>query len=154
MRVATRLAGVFCLAAAVTAEAQPAPRWTTGFNQGVSEAMIRSPDGSYIAFACPMGSAAAASVSVQRQGRAPAGPGRLRLSVDGRSFDIGLNDGFAEGRSPDAIGQAATALASSASAGFTIELPEAGWRQEFALAGAREALIGERGRTIVNDWCP
>ena len=158
-----RMLVVSCLIAAITcvapALAQQGPvqfRWASGFAQGTVEAMIRTADDSYVAFACPAGQMdPAPSISVQVRGRTPRGQTTLQIVVDGRNYPLGLNDGFSLGRgraSEASIINAAHALVRSNARTFFAEIPEIGWRQQFSLANVRDALGARAGRTIV-DGC-
>lgn len=145
--------------AAASALAQQGPvqfRWASGFAQGTVEAIIRTADDSYVAFACPGGQMdPAPSVSVQVRGRTPGGQTTLQIVVDGRNYPLSLNDGFSLGRGRSAeaaVVNAAHALVRSNSRTFVAEIPEIGWRQQFSLANSRDALGARPGRTIV-DGC-
>ncbi|MBS7812956.1 hypothetical protein [Roseococcus pinisoli] len=123
-------------------------QWATGYGQGVLQAMIRSPDQSYVAFNCSNAEfQQGASISVEAHGRSLDGPKTLQLVVDGQSLSMPLLNGVAN-RDASVI-QAAQAISASNARSFVAEIPELNWRQEFPLANARTVLTEPAGGTIV-----
>lgn len=143
------LGALFAISGAALAQQQPLSyQWATGYGQGVLQAMIRSPDQSYIAFNCSNAEfQQGATISVEAHGRSLEGPKTLQLVVDGQSLSMPLVNGVAN-RGASVI-QAAQALAASNARSFVAQVPELNWQQEFPLTNARTVLTEPAGGTIV-----
>jgi hypothetical protein len=134
---------------------QSGGRWSSGMNQGVIEASVAAPDGSRLSFTCSAGQEhPVAGIAVEIRGQVPPGIAVLRLRLDGRSLPLLLEEGvgLAYGPMRRAVTEAADALVTSRARSVLAELPDLDWRQDFPLAGVREALGARPGPTIV-DHC-
>ncbi len=145
--------GALCaLSGAALAQQQPVTYiWSTGYGQGVLQAMIRSPDQSYLAFNCSNGQfQRGPTISVEAHGRSLDGPKTLQLVVDGQNHRMSLLNGVVNGNdSSSGVVEVARAITASDARSFTAEIPEIGWQQEFPLANARAVLNEPQGGTIV-----
>ncbi|WP_421995985.1 hypothetical protein [Roseococcus sp.] len=144
--------GAACALSGAALAQQPTTfQWSTGYGQGVLQAMIRAPDQSYVAFNCSNAEfQQGPSISVEAHGRSLDGPKTLQLVVDGRNYSMSLLNGVVtrEVRGPSVV-EAAQAIVASNAPTFTAEIPEISWRQEFPLANARTVLLEPQGGTIV-----
>lgn len=144
--------GAVCALSGAALAQQPATyQWSTGYGQGVLQAMIRSSDQSYVAFNCSNAEfQQGATISVDAHGRSLDGPKTLQLVVDGRNYSMGLLNGVVSGnQSGPMVLETARAITNSRAPSFTAEIPEISWRQEFPLANARAVLLEPTGGTIV-----
>jgi len=145
--------GALCaLSTAALAQQPPVTyRWSSGYGQGVLQAMIRSPDQSYVAFNCSNAEfQQGPTISVEAHGRSMDGQKTLQLVVDGRNHTMGLLNGVVNGNARGSgVIEAAQAISTSTAPTFVAEIPELGWRQEFPLANARDVLREPSGGTIV-----
>lgn len=145
--------GALCaLSGGALAQQQPITyRWSTGYGQGVLQAMIRSNDQSYVAFNCSNGEfQQGPTISVEAHGRSMDGPKTLQLVIDGQNYPMSLLNGVVNGNQRGSgVLESARALTMSSAPSFTAEIPELNWRQEFPLANARDVLLEPSGGTIV-----
>jgi hypothetical protein len=144
--------GTVCALSGAALAQQPATyQWSTGYGQGVLQAMIRSSDQSYVAFNCSNAEfQQGPTISVDAHGRSLDGPKTLQLVVDGRNYSMGLLNGVVSAsQSGPMVIETARAITNSRAPSFTAEIPEINWRQEFPLANARTVLLEPTGGTIV-----
>jgi hypothetical protein len=144
--------GALCAISGAALAQQPVTyRWATGYGQGVLQAMIRSPDESYVAFNCSNGQfQQGPTISVEAHGRSMDGPKTLQLVVDGQNLTMPLLNGVVDGNASNSgVATAARAISTSTAESFTAAIPEMNWRQEFSLGNARNVLLAPSGGTIV-----
>lgn len=144
--------GAACALSGEALAQQPATyQWSTGYGQGVLQAMIRSSDQSYVAFNCSNAEfQQGPTISVDAHGRSLDGPKTLQLVVDGQSYRMNLLNGVVTGnQNGSGVLESARAITGSNARSFRAEIPEINWRQEFPLANARQVLLEPTGGTIV-----
>lgn len=146
------LGALLAMSSGALAQQQPITyRWATGYGQGVLQAMIRSPDQSYVAFNCSNGQfQQGPTISVDVNGRSLDGPKTLQLVVDGQNLTMPLLNGVVDGNASDSrVAAAARAISASNAPSFVAAIPEMNWQQEFSLGNARAVLTEPSGGTIV-----
>lgn len=142
---------------AALAQAGGSQRWTAGFGQGTSEAIIRNRAGSEFNLYCPAGQEDT-SPGFFYQPKTPefkAGQDvAVKIVVDGKDYAFATQEGqFVAKDKPgkDTIRALGIALAKSRADSFSIELPGLGAKDAFSLKNARKALGGKTNSTILDE---
>lgn len=154
---------ILCSAILAIASAVPAAaadyRWTTGFGQGVIEALIRNRAGSSLNISCSAGSTEkTASLFLETNVVPKPAKGKwldIQIVVDGKNYPLNLDDKMAYdgiGRNfYQALYSVAEALRKTKSKTFTVEYPMSGKSETFSTLNARDAL-GD-GKKSMLDAC-
>lgn len=144
--------------AALAVDAQAVDyRWTQGFAQGTTEAIIQNASGSSVNVYCPSGQPDhTPGMFVQVKDIRPAAREQVtvQIIVDGRNypFDLDGQQFLASTRIGMQTFQAlVAALAASRARAFTVEFPKYNLVETFSLADAGRAL--GKGRTSIMKGC-
>jgi hypothetical protein len=132
-------------------------RWTLGFAQGTSEAIIRNESGSSVNIYCPAGqidTTPGMFVNVSRVRPKPREQITIQIVVDGKSFPFDLDEiqYIATGRANrEALASLVSAFAGSKGRSFVVEFPKFGMAERFSLVDVRRAVGSGRGSVL--DGC-
>lgn len=145
------------LVQASLAQAGGSQRWTAGFGQGTSEAIIRNRAGSDFNLYCPAGledTTPGFFYHPKAQDFQADQDVLVKVVVDRRDFTFATKEGQFQANDKagkDQIRALAIALIKSKAERFSIELPTLGTKDVFSLKNVRKALGGEANSTILDD---
>lgn len=132
-------------------------RWTSGFGQGTTEALIRNGEGASFNIYCPAGSTDTTPgliVETRKISLRTGAPVDLQIVVDGRNLAFTLQEGQARADARGTrlgLNALARALASSKAKTFTVEFPAQRKAERFSLLNARDALM--EGKASILEPC-
>jgi len=130
-------------------------RWTQTYGQGTTEAAIQSKDGSSLHIYCAEGGDGFAGVILLGLGSKLKGNHLLQVVVDGRSTQVGLENGTMKGgwrEGNNEIFSLVRALLNTKAKSFTAELPDLGLSEVFSTLNVRDALTFANPNTHKRDW--
>lgn len=145
------------LTQASLAQAGGSQRWTAGFGQGTSEAIIRNRAGSEFNLYCPAGQDDTTpgffyhpkALDFQAEQDV-----QVKVVVDRQDFAFATKEGqflASDKAGKDTIRALAIALIKSRAESFSIELPTLRTRDVFSLKNVRKALGGKKNSTILDE---
>jgi hypothetical protein len=131
-------------------------RWTSGWSQGTSEAIVHTNDGSSLNIYCAEGGDGNAGVILAVPGVNLKGQHLLQVVVDGKNLPIELTDGQLVGgwrNGDNAIYMLVDSLVKTRSTMFKAEIPDLNFTKDFSALNARSALAppikGQKQQTII-----
>jgi hypothetical protein len=134
----------FILASLTTAAPAKDYRWTLGYGQGTTEAIIRNGRGSSFNIYCPAGQTETTPgmfIEVKAINLKAGEKIAAQIVIDGKShaFDLDETEFKAEGRAKrSALSALIEALTKSKGKSFVVEFPKLGRTEQFALLGAKK----------------